>query len=160
SDDLADVSGAILAEANRLCLPFDVSEVAENLRQERYREADHPDNSAAGTGIVRRIYYLLRPLLPVSVRRHLQRAHLSDWKKIAFARWPVDCSVDALMRTTLEQVLKATKAERIPFIWFWPEGATSCSIMTHDVETIIGRDFCGRLMDMDDSFGIKSAFQI
>ena len=33
-------------------------------------------------------------------------------------------------------------------------------MMTHDVEGQAGADFCGRLMDFDDSFGIKSAFQI
>jgi hypothetical protein len=32
--------------------------------------------------------------------------------------------------------------------------------MTHDVETEAGRDFCGRLMEIDDSYGIKSSFQI
>jgi len=31
--------------------------------------------------------------------------------------------------------LKASKALRIPFIWFWPEGKKSCAIVTHDVET-------------------------
>jgi hypothetical protein len=32
--------------------------------------------------------------------------------------------------------------------------------MTHDVETIDGRDFCESLMDVDDSFGIKASFQV
>jgi hypothetical protein len=32
--------------------------------------------------------------------------------------------------------------------------------MTHDVEGRSGVDFCGRLMDLDDSFEIKSSFQI
>jgi hypothetical protein len=32
--------------------------------------------------------------------------------------------------------------------------------MTHDVETSGGRDFCASLMDLDDSFSIKSSFQV
>jgi hypothetical protein len=32
--------------------------------------------------------------------------------------------------------------------------------MTHDIETMAGRDFCAQLMDIDDSFGFKSSFQI
>jgi hypothetical protein len=32
--------------------------------------------------------------------------------------------------------------------------------MTHDVETVAGRDFCKQLMDIDDSYGIKASFQI
>jgi hypothetical protein len=33
-------------------------------------------------------------------------------------------------------------------------------MMTHDVEGPAGRDFCGALMDLDESFDIPSAFQI
>ena len=32
--------------------------------------------------------------------------------------------------------------------------------MTHDVEEECGRDFCSKLMDVDKSYGIKSAFQV
>jgi len=56
--------------------------------------------------------------------------------------------------------MKAHSNERIPFIWFWPEGASSCVVMTHDVETKAGVDFVSRLMDIDDDFGIKASFQV
>jgi hypothetical protein len=56
--------------------------------------------------------------------------------------------------------MKARNIVRLPFIWFWPDAVPSCAVVTHDVETSAGRDFCAELMDMDDSFGIKSAFQI
>ena len=32
--------------------------------------------------------------------------------------------------------------------------------MTHDIETEKGRDYCTELMNVDESFGIKSSFQI
>jgi hypothetical protein len=48
----------------------------------------------------------------------------------------------------------------VPFIWFWPEECSSCSIITHDVEQVKGRDFCLALMDLDEKFGIKSSFQL
>ena len=35
----------------------------------------------------------------------------------------------------------------------------SCAILTHDVETKAGRDFCERLMDMNNSYGFKSSFR-
>jgi hypothetical protein len=56
--------------------------------------------------------------------------------------------------------MKARGITEVPFIWFWPDDARGCAIMTHDVETETGRDFCGSLMDIDDSFGIKSAFDV
>ncbi len=33
-------------------------------------------------------------------------------------------------------------------------------MMTHDVEGTAGRRFCPALMDLDESFGMKSAFQV
>ena len=41
-------------------------------------------------------------MLPVSVRRHLQRAYFSDWKTRSFPRWPVDFAVDNLHAEILE----------------------------------------------------------
>ena len=57
-------------------------------------------------------------------------------------------------------LLKAHAVDKIPFVWFWPNGFPSCAIMTHDVEALPGRDFCSHLMDLDDAYGIKSSFQI
>jgi hypothetical protein len=64
------------------------------------------------------------------------------------------------MERLLVLSLRASKQTEIPFIWFWPNGATSGAIMTHDVETTEGRDFCASLMDIDDEFGIKASFQV
>src|SRR5262249_52006779 len=49
---------------------------------------------------------------------------------------------------------------RLPFVWFWPEGAPSAVILTHDVETIAGRDACTWLMDTDEACGFKASFQL
>jgi glycosyltransferase involved in cell wall biosynthesis len=141
-------------------LPFDPAQVVDNLRCERYHVT--PDGSKAfpGVNILRGMYYLARPMLGVSVRKHLQRWYFSGWEKIAFPRWPVDRTVEDIIEQLLVLSMKARKVERVPFIWFWPEGARSCTMMTHDVETSDGRDFCSQLMDLNDSFGIKSSFQI
>ena len=141
-----------------VCLPFDLMEVVENLRLERYTEDRHLGSSK--NGIVAGLYYAMRPFFPVAFRRHLQRAYLSDWKKIAFPNWPVDHTVDSILRGSMQLLLRAQQLERIPFIWFWPDGASSAVIMTHDVETTAGRDFCESLMDLNESFGIGASFQI
>jgi len=138
-------------------LPFDPSQVADNLRCERYAgdwRRIEPISALA------RIYYFIRPVLPVGVRRLLQRFHLRGWDKLPFPRWPVDCSVDNLLEQLLLLSVKSSGAKRIPFIWFWPEAASSCAMMTHDVETELGRNFCATLMDVNDSFGIKASFHI
>ena len=85
---------------------------------------------------------------------------LRGWKSAPFPRWPVDQTVDRLFDRIMACVIRAHPGERIPFIWFWPDGYSACATMTHDVETAVGRDFCGTLMDLDDAFGIKSSFQL
>lgn len=142
-------------------LPFDLTEVIENLRLERYvARAKSENNKLTETTVIRKIYYLLRPLFPVALRRHLQRIHFSDWKEISFPSWPIDTTVDRLFRETLRLLLKSSAEPSMPFIWFWPEGYTASAIMTHDVEHEPGLNFCSKLMDIDDEYGIKSSFQI
>jgi hypothetical protein len=72
----------------------------------------------------------------------------------------VDTTVDKIFEQIMLLSLRAQTIDQIPFVWFWPEGATSCAIMTHDVETEMGVRSCPYMMDMEDSFGIKASFQI
>jgi hypothetical protein len=141
-------------------LPFDPDEVVENLRFERYVSAGQSGAKKLVSRTVRSAYYLLRPLLPVGVRKHLQKSHLEGWRNLAFPHWPVDTSVDALMQRLLTLAIKCNGGEGIPFIWFWPQGAPACAIMTHDVETQLGVEFCSRLMDLNEEFKVPSSFQV
>jgi hypothetical protein len=148
---------------DRSCFfPFDPNQVVENLRQERYlgekTSSTHKPNWKKK--LVRDSYYMIRPLLPVSARKHLQRASLRNWDQIPFPHWPLDDTVELLHRTLLMSIMQQGKIETVPFIWFWPEGFPACAIMTHDVEAPAGYDFCTTLMDLNDTFGIKSSFQV
>jgi hypothetical protein len=141
-------------------VPFDLAEVVTNLRQERY---NHDGVAAAGvtnSSVAEQLYYWLRPMMSVGFRRHLQQIRLRDWQKIAFPAWPVDTTVDDLMRQTLAVQLRASGAERLPFIWFWPDGAPSCTMLTHDVEGERGLEFCDTLIDVDAKFGIRASYQL
>ena len=111
-------------------------------------------------GILRPAYYGMRPLLPVGVRKHIQRIYLSDREKILFPTWPVDCTVERIRERSLALLMKAHGLDTIPFLWFWPDGHDSCAIVTHDIEAQKGKDFCSALMDLDDSGGVSSSFQI
>ena len=111
-------------------LPFDPAEVDNNLRCERYT-ADWINGNFRS--LLAKAYYFVRPVLSVGVRRHLQRLHLRGWDKLPFLHWPVDCSADDLLGQLLLLALRSNRMERMPFIWFWPEGASSAAIMTDDV---------------------------
>ena len=144
-------------EDNSVCLPFDLDEVADNLRMEAYAYA-LPRQMAGRT--LRELYYQLRPFLSVGVRKHLQRLYLAPRRDFGFPHLPVDRSVDQIMERVLALGIQASGEVSVPFIWFWPEGYRSCAVFTHDVESEPGRDFCSTLMDIDASFGINSAFQV
>jgi glycosyltransferase involved in cell wall biosynthesis len=154
---LPDLLADATFEGRAVYLPFDLKEVADNLRCEWYRKQVA---RSAGARMITRVYYFIRPLLSVAIRRRIQRWRLRDWKSLAFPHWPVDCTVDQVFGQTMLLSLKAQHVDEIPFIWFWPEGATSCAIMTHDVETASGVRKCDYLMDVEEAFDIKASFQI
>ncbi|MGA9630726.1 MAG: hypothetical protein WBQ63_04830 [Candidatus Acidiferrales bacterium] len=154
-------SKGALCDGATVQFPFSFGEVVDNLRMEHYRQSMIPQKQGFTRGqLARSLYQFIRPALPVRVRRHLQRVYLSDWKRLPFPAWPVDFTVDLLHQEFLRLLMEASGVKRVPFIWFWPKGAASCLIMTHDVETSAGRDFTPLLMDLDDSYGIKASFQV
>jgi len=156
---LRDVTSSVRTEGGITYLPFDLTQVTDNLRFELYSNgAGH--GTTYFSSLLKDSYYLLRPLLPDSFRRHLQKARLSDWRTLTFPRWPVDRSVDQLFEQILLASLRAQGLKRVPFIWFWPDGAPGCAIMTHDVETQVGRDHCAEVMDIEDAYGIPSCFAV
>jgi hypothetical protein len=154
---LPDLLEQVRIEGATCILPFDPTEVANNLRYERYvSQVQKPGLKS----LIRKIYYVFRPAFPVFVRRRLQRAWLKGWNQKPFPRWPVDTTVDQMFEMLMRLTLLASPHKRVPFIWFWPEAKSSCAIMTHDVETAAGLAFASELMDINDSFDIKSSFQV
>jgi hypothetical protein len=141
-------------------LPRLAGEIVQNLRLERYmaNPSRRPWRAYLGE-LQRQAYYALRPALGVSIRKHLQRRALRGWNEIPFPRWPVDRTADQVLEKFLELSMKAHEVERVPFIWFWPEGYRSCCIMTHDVEETEGVRDCDALMDLDNGAGLTASFQ-
>jgi hypothetical protein len=161
TDALDDVLALTRVQDGLIYLPFDLGQIANNLRHERYLDPAHGNGHRSPIKkFVRSIYYSARPLMPVSFRKYLQRAALRGWDRRPFPRWPVDQTVDMLFERLMVLALRACQMDRIPFVWFWPEGKSACATMTHDVETAAGRDFCPSLMDLNDTFSIKSSFQL
>lgn len=152
---LDDVSENGAADEGALRLPFDPTEIIDNLRLERYA-----NGVGRGQEMLRRLYYLIRPLTTLSLRKRVQRFYSRNWPQRLFPHWPVDTTVETLCEKLMLLSLEAKGIERVPFVWFWPAGARGCLTMTHDVETAAGRDVCAELMDLDDTFGIKASFQI
>jgi len=111
-------------DGDTIHLPFDLKQVVENLRYELY-SGEHTNGNGLKTQALAKAYYLIRPLLPVSIRKHIQKWRLRGWDQLPFPRWPVDRTVDQIFEQVMLLLLRAQSADRIPFIWFWPDGANS-----------------------------------
>lgn len=158
---LVDCKATARMLGNAVRLDFDPDELAENLRYERYL-SNAPNNGLRNVlqASARAIYYGVRPLLPVQIRKHIQRANAHGWEKVTFPQWPIDTSLDSLFERLLQLGMQSAGVDRLPFIWFWPDGHQAAAILTHDVETAAGRDFCTRLMDLSASYGMAGSFQV
>jgi peptidoglycan/xylan/chitin deacetylase (PgdA/CDA1 family) len=161
-DDLTQLDSFVLQSHGSTCLPLDPTEIIDNLRLEKYVSAVRSEISyiSDNTSVLRRIYYALRPLFPLQVRRVLQRIALRDWQKIPFPAWPLDTTVEDFIERLWVFVLEASGEARIPFIWYWPNDFHACAIMTHDVETAEGQDLCETMLEIEREHGIRSAFAL
>ena len=153
---LYDTLPDVVTRDGRVALPFDPTEIVDGLRCEIYARSRPSGCQSA----LKKIYYSLRPIMNESVRRQIQKFHARNWQGVSFPHWPVDTTVENIHETLLLLALQANKIDRIPFVWFWPEGARGCVAMTHDIETDAGREFCMDLLDIDDSYGIKASFLV
>jgi hypothetical protein len=156
--DVPDVSPLLQVQGNEIGLPFEVDEVIENLRRERY-VANEPQPTPPEK-LVRRAYYVARPFLPVGVRKHLQRFHLRERKHIEFPSWPVDKTVDNLCAELMALCVQASGGQRVPFVWFWPDDYQGCVLITHDVEQERGLNYCRALMELDERHRVHASFQV
>ena len=148
-------------DGSTIQLSFDFTDLVEDLRLERYRVGNLKGlERFASSEPVRKLYYFSRNFLPFRIRRQVQRIYFQGWQRLTFPEWPVDSTVDRLHRRILRLTMEVAGIKKLPFIWFWPNAASSCLIMTHDVETTAGRDFSLQLMDLDDSYGFKAAYQV
>ena len=152
---------AEIRELSRNVTPRNLDSIIDTLRFERYLGPSHQKiGKAATSSIVRKAYYALRPLFPVGFRKYLQRIALKGWDKKNFPAWPVDFTVEDLLDQTFQFVLEALDLPEIPFIWYWPEGYSACCIMTHDVETKVGRDFCPEIIKVERARDVYSSFEL
>jgi len=143
-----------------LNLPFNPTQVIDNLRWEQF-SAHLRLHCPSGNlnAVARAAYYFVRPVLPVAVRKRMQKISLRDWPKLMFPKWPVDCTVENLLEKLVMLSLRTERDTELPLIWFWPNDAPSCLMMTHDVETRTGVELCSWLMDTNQRFGITASFQ-
>lgn len=110
--------------------------------------SSHTRTSAAMSPLTRsnvlrnRLYFLLKPVIPQSVRMGIRRCFAVRKRAKVRDIWPI-----------------MPGSERPPEGWpGWPEGRKFAVVLTHDVEGQAGLDNCRRLMRLEMELGFRSSF--
>ena len=92
--------------------------------------------------ISNRIYYRLKPYLPLSLRIRARRIVAQTQRRIYTETWPIN-----------------ETAARMPANWpGWPQGKKFAFVLTHDVEGPSGLAKCRQLMELEMEMGFRSSF--
>ncbi|MEX2315981.1 MAG: hypothetical protein WD669_02445 [Pirellulales bacterium] len=96
-----------------------------------------------------RAYYLLRSLIPRTVRQWLQRSRRVETSP----RWYFP---DAFARALGEEV--GSLADGLTTIHPWPDAADFALVLTHDVETAEGGQGVAKIADLEEELGFRSSW--
>lgn len=123
----------------------------DHYRYERYVEA---------SGRSRKLdaYYAVKPLLPRRLQLALRRAYAPRQARRSFPAWPIEPSLVDQRDAELLERLRASGAERLPIVNFWPERRRYCSVLTHDVEGPAGVANVVRVIDLEQRYGFVSSW--
>ena len=153
------LNGLPLADGHKLtrdeaALPVEIDEVIRFFQLEVYQS----QSSAVSEylDLTRRIYYLLRPLIPRTIQITFRKLLASIQARQSFPAWPIDFSLDDLYMSTLILLMQASNIQELPFIWFWPHSCVSCAVITHDVEMQVGHDHINQIAVLDEKYGFRS----
>ena len=110
--------------------------------------------------LIKQVYYVLKPIIPQSVskrmRRFLSRSDHENLVKHPF--WPIDSRYVDFQFLVVSRLMGLLGSDTVEFLHFWPHRHRSAFVLTHDIETDIGQQFCVRLAEVEQSLGFRSTF--
>jgi hypothetical protein len=109
-------------------------------------------------GPVKRLYYMLKPVLPHSVRRSLRRFYEIPTQARFPLGWPIEDRYVRFQWDVMRHLASATGRSDLPCLHFWPQDHRFAFVLTHDVETAAGQAHVRRVADMETNLGFRSSF--
>jgi peptidoglycan/xylan/chitin deacetylase (PgdA/CDA1 family) len=107
------------------------------------------------------MYYRIKHLLPRRFWLAARRAYIHRGRRrTEFPDWPLDRSVEKLLRFYAHCLLVQQDREAAPFAWFWPGAFRAAVILTHDVESSEGLRLALELCEVEEKRGLRSSFNI
>jgi hypothetical protein len=107
-------------------------------------------------GLLKRAYYLVKPLIPRDVTRQLRRIYNLGAK--TQENWPIEHRYVDFLWEVLRQVLILSNRNELNIRHFWPDESRFALVLTHDIETAVGQEFVEVVADLEESLGFRSLF--
>lgn len=144
-------------ERGSVFLPFDPGEAIQTLWSERYQALGGLGAAARAKRTAMHAYYRVRPVLPRPLQIWLRRQFTHVQARTRFPRWPVETALHDLYGFLFD-IAEEIAGEPIPWIAPWPSGHTWGLVLTHDVETSVGRDNLKLLQEVEERCGLRSSW--
>lgn len=138
-------------------VPFELAGAYTAYVGERWREVSPP---LALKPWQFAIFYRVKRLIPRSAQLAARRALMRRQGTPEFPRWPLDLSVERLVRLLARCLLAASGRDELPFRWFWPRPYRYAAILTHDVESAEGLRLALELANLEEERGLRSSFNV
>lgn len=106
----------------------------------------------------RRVYYLLKPLLPRALIVHGRRRSHTRAQRAFPLGWPIEDRYRHFLWDAIGELMALDGRIEMPFIFFWPSGTRYAVVLTHDVETADGQRFVPRVAELEERLGFRSSF--
>lgn len=107
-------------------------------------------------GLTKKLYYLLKPLIPKSVSRRLRQ--LLNRESQQPGRWLIEPRYVEFLWEIMHQVLVLSGLSKTTIRSIWPDHQHYAFILTHDIETDEGQAFAEDVADLEESIGFHSSF--
>ncbi len=106
----------------------------------------------------KRVYYILKPLLPRTLTRMMRRAYQRPGQAGLDIPWPTESRYVSFLENVLARVLQATPGHTLLIKSLWPEGRSWALVLTHDVEARTGFEYVRKVADLEEALGFRSSF--
>ena len=106
--------------------------------------------------LLKRTYYLVKPLVPRMLTRQLRRLYNHGAKPKD--NWPIEYRYVYFLWDVLRQVLRLSNRNEVTIRYFWPNHSRFALVLTHDIETSAGQEFAEVVADLEESLGFRSLF--
>jgi hypothetical protein len=105
-----------------------------------------------------RLYYRVKPRVPRPLVRRLRRARWPAVARAARLSWPIEDRYRRFLWDTAGEALRLAGRDSGRFAFLWPRARTHAVVLTHDIESATGQAWAGRVADLEEGLGLRSAF--